>query len=333
MLSYRCDDTSTSFPRRIISVCVFLALLFRFTLCYSSDILIGTGERGSFSHFAAKAICQAVERYDSELTCSPLVGQTATDNLTNLQNDSIDIALVSSKSIYDAFHQAGAFRYITMDYNNLRLLMPMYRSPVSLVVRKDSGISCLDDLQGKRVNCGNYNTLENQIFKQLMTTKSWKDSSFSMVQALPSSMSQDSLALKTGSIQAMFHVGMHPSEAIGQLLSREQNLLVPLNDDEVEALISEKVGFSRCTIGAGTYPSITEDLKTLAMETLLVGSSATDDQLIETVLSALHKAREQLQHAHASLLRQHTTVSVLNDSYLHPHPAALIFFQATRSLY
>lgn len=333
MLSYRCNDTNASYPVFITRSLIIVLLLFSSAVCTSAEILIGTGEPGSFSYFAGKSLCQAVERYNTDLTCTPVPSSKAADNLTNLQNDSIDLALTSSKIIYNAFHQTGSFEYINIDYNNLRLLMPMYKTPVSLVARRDANICCFNDLEGKRVNCGQLNTEEHLIFKELMTTKNWHDSNFSLLQNLPASMSQDSLALQAGTVQALFHVGMHPDKELSQLLRQKGNMLVPLADDDIDKLISNRVGFSRCKIAAGTYPGITEDLTTLAMENLLIASDATDSTIIDNVLTSLHKAQQQLRHAHPSLLRQHTTVSTLNDSYLHPHPSALLFFQSTRTLY
>lgn len=333
MLSYRYNATPTSFPKSILPLFAFLILLLQSAVCNSSDILLGTGEPGTFSYFTGKAICQVLQRQHKELSCKPVPGKTATDNLTNLGNDSIDLALVSSKTIYDAFHQSGAFKYINIDYDNLRLLMPIYRSPVALVARKDAGIQRLNDLKGKRVNDGERNSLENLVFQQVKKRKNWQDSSFSLLQSIPTTMSQNWLALRNGTVQAMLYVGMHPDVTLKQLLAEGGTRLIALHDKEVEKIISERVGFCRCTIPAATYPTLKEDLTTLGIETLLISSSATDAMVIEQVLAALHSYRKQLRHAHPALLRHHTTVSVLNSSYLHPHPSALLFFQATKDLY
>ncbi len=333
MLSYRYDKTKTSYPVFIVRSLIILLLLFNSALCISAEILIGTDEPGSFSYFTGRTLCQTVERYNTDLACTAVPSSTAADNLTNLQNDSIDLALTSSKIIYNAFHQTGSFKYINIDYNNLRLLMPLYKTPIALVTRKDANICCFNDLKGKRVNCGQLNTEEHLIFKELMVSKSWNKSNFSLIQNLPATMSQDSLALQAGTVQALIHVGMHPDKNVSQLLSLKNNMLVPLIDEDIDKLVDDRVGFSRCKITAGTYPGLTEDITTLAMENLLIASAVTDDTIIERVLLSLHKAQKQLRLAHPSLLRQHTTVSTLNDSYLHPHPSALLFFQSTRTLY
>jgi TRAP transporter TAXI family solute receptor len=333
MFRYRPDSRSIPYPARVTSIFVFVTLLLFAKICTPFELLIGTEGINSFSYFAGKTICRSIKKYQKDITCQLAPTAGAADRLTNLQNDSIDLALISSKTIHDAFHNTGSFRYITFEYNDLRLLMPYYRSPISLIARRDAQISKLDDLTGKRVNSGVLNTLENQVFKKLMTVKQWNKGNFPLYQNLSHAFSQDSLALKSGSIQAMLHIGMHPDNSLMLLLSESHSTLVGLDDRDVMQLVEDKAGFSSCLIAAGTYPGLTEDINTLAMETLLVASAATADDTVQLVLSALFESKPQLQYAHPALLRQQVKVTTLNESYLHPHPSALLFFQAKRNHY
>jgi TRAP transporter TAXI family solute receptor len=333
MFRYRPVSRSISYSAYATSIFIFVTLLLFAKICTPFELLIGTGGIESFSYFAGKTICRSIKKHEKDVTCRLVPTEKATDRLTNLQSDSIDLALVNSKTIYDAFQGAGSFRYITVDYNDLRLLTPFYRSPISLIVRRDAQISGLDDLTGKRVNSGVRNTLENQVFNEIMTLKKWHKGDFPLYQNLSHAFSQDSLALKRGSVQAMLHIGMHPDNSLKQLLSESNSMLVGIDDPDVRQLVADKAGFCSCLITAGTYPGITEDINTLAMETLLIASAATDDETVQLVLSALFEAKKQLQYAHPALLRQPIKVTNLNDSYLHPHPSALLFFQARRDLY
>ena len=333
MFRYRPESRSISYSAYAASIFIFVTLLLFPKICTPFELLIGTEGRDSFSYFAGKTICRSIKRYEKDVTCRLVPTEKAADRLTNLQSDSIDLALVSSKTIYDAFQGTGYFQYISFNYNDLRLLTPFYRSPISLIARRDAQISGLDDLTGKRVNSGVRNTLANQVFNELMTLKQWHKGDFPLYQNLSHAFSQDFLALKSGSVQAMLHIGMHPDNSLKLLLSDSQSTLVGINDPDVRQLVEDKAGFCSCLIAAGTYPGITKDINTLAMETLLVASAATDDVTVQLVLSALFESKKLLQYAHPALLRQQIKVTNLNDSYLHPHPSALLFFQAKRDLY
>ena len=116
---------------------------------HSYELLIGTGPTGTFSYFAGRTVCRTINTLDNDLTCRPVPSENYTDSLTNTLSGSLDMALVNSKMINDAFHGAGHFQYISLEYDQLRLLMPLYRMPISLIVRRDANITSLEDLAGK----------------------------------------------------------------------------------------------------------------------------------------------------------------------------------------
>lgn len=327
-------NSSTRTPLHYITLFIgmiaFIVAIFSARICFSYELLIGTDKEDSFSYFAGKTICHIVEKNNIDFSCRTVPNQEHTDRLTNLQNGSLDMALADSKMIYDAFNNSGSYRYITINFDNLRLLMPLYRTPVSLVALKDAGINNLGDLAEKRVNSGALRSLQDQIFAAIMRAKDWEKEDFRLFQNLSPSNEQDSLALKSGSVQAFIHIGMHPDIELGRLLAQSRSELIGINDVDIAKMVDSKVGYSRCSIHAGTYPGIYQDLNTMAMETLLITSADINSKIVELVLRTLTEAKRQMQHAHPSLLRYKFGVETLNDSYLHPHPAAIFFFQMNR---
>jgi len=315
-----------------------MILLFTFILSsfspssgYAYELLIGTGEVGSFSYFAGKSVCRSITKFDQEVSCRPVPSDNYTDNLTNVQAGSLDVALVNSKVLYDAFHNAGLFRFVSLDYDQLRLMMPLYRMPISLIVRSDAKVSSVSDLAGKRVNSGAPFSLQNLIFKELMAAEGWQQDSFSLYQSLPSVNSQDFIALHNSSVQGMLHVGMHPDAKLDRDLANGQIDIVGINGANVSLLIDSNSGFTSQVLPAGIYADLVADIETLSLETLLVTSSDLDDETVELVLDAIISAKKRLQSAHPSFLERKTDIETLNNSYLHPHPASVLFFQANQN--
>jgi len=317
-----------------------LIILFLFTVIisnlspssgYAYELLIGTGEVGSFSYFAGKNVCHSIVRFDQEVSCRPVPSDNYTDNLTNVQAGSLDMALVNSKVIYDAFQKAGLFRFVSLNYDQLRLLMPLYRVPISLIVRTDAKISRFSDLAGKRVNSGAPFSLQSLIFKELMALEGWQQDNFSLYQSLPSAHSQDFIALQDGSVQGMLHVGMHPDARLDRGLASDQMDIVGINGANVSRLIDSNSGFTSQVLPAGIYADLDADIETLSLETLLITSADIDDATVDLVLDAIISAKKRLQSSHPSFLGSKTNVETLNNSYLHPHPAAILFFQGNQS--
>ena len=69
--------------RRFLVALVCLAMLP--SLSHSYELLIGTGERDSFSYYAGKAVCRSIHKFDKDMTCRPVPSENYTDNLTNVQ--------------------------------------------------------------------------------------------------------------------------------------------------------------------------------------------------------------------------------------------------------
>lgn len=319
------------------ALCVPALLLIILTLvalspspCHAYELYLGTGKAGTFSHFAGKAVCRTIHKFDRDLTCRTVPAENYTDSLTNVLGGSLDMALVNSKMIYDAFHGAGHFQYITLDYDQLRLLTPLYRMPISLLVRRDAHITSLGDLAGKRVNGGAPFSLQNIVFKELMLAEGWQKNSFSLIQDLPATNAQDVMALRGGSVQAMLHIGMHPDITLERTLTTGRMNIVGVSGQAVRRLIDSNSGFYSQPIPSGTYPGHSRDIDTLSLETLLITSADADDETVTLILDAIFAAKHQLQFTHPSFLQVKTDIETLNESYLHPHPAAILFFQTNQ---
>lgn len=295
------------------------------------ELILGTGQTGSFSHFAGKAVCRSIHKSNRDIDCRAVPSELQTDNLTNVLGGSLDMALVNSKMIYDAFHQTGAFQYVALEYDQLRLLMPLYRMPISLLVRRDAKITSLADLAGKRVNAGAAFSLQNIVFEEIMAAQGWQQNSFSLFQNLSSTKAQDILALNSGSVQAMLHIGMHPDEKLTRGLKNGPIDLVGLSGQAVSSLIDANEGFYRQEIPPGTYVGHSTGIETLSLETLLITSADADEETVELILDAILSAKRQLQFTHRAFLQQKTDIETLTNSYLHPHPAAILFFQTNQN--
>ena len=317
-----------------ISRCLFAALLCMVLLpstSFSYELLIGTGGRDSFSYYAGKLICRSLHKFDKDVTCRPVPSDNYTDNLTNVQGGSLDMALVNSKTIYDAFHGDKMFEYVALDYDQLRLLMPLYRTPISLIVRRDAHINSLDDLVGKKVNAGRLLGLQEVVFREIMNAKGWQEDTFRLYQNLSETSSQDYIALHTGSVQALLHIGMHPDGKIERSLANGHTQIVGVDGQEASQLIEEGTGFYRQSIPSDTYSGYENDIDTLSLETLLITSADSDNDTVALVLEAILTAKKQLQAAHPSFFAESVDIEILNEGYLHPHPEAILFFQSNQN--
>ena len=289
------------FFKRALVISVFLIVgLFPFS-AIALDILLGTGKTGTFSHFTGRKICRAINRHSDDINCKTVPAPDDVHNLTNLRQGGLDIGLIDSRMLLDAINKSGHFKFLDISYENLRALVPIYDVPITLLVRSDAKITSLEELQGKRINAGSPLSLQHFAVDTIMKAKNWSKKNFSLVEELPSSMSQDTMAFCHGTMQAMVHIGVHPDSSLQHLFRLCKVDLVNMDDNDIQKLISDLPAFWKINIAADTYPSHPKAVTTFGTRAMLVASEDLDEGTVYQIIDAIYSNRERLKSAHPSL--------------------------------
>ncbi len=290
------------------------------------EILMGTGEKGSFSYFAGRTICRVIEGGADGIECKVKPSADGdVHNLTNLRSGSLDLCLVDSHMLQDAVDKKGAFRFLDIIYDNIFLLMPAYEIPMTLVVRTDAGIESLDDLKGKIINAGAPLSEIRRATETIMAAKGWSREVFGLVQELPTSQMQDTLALCYGSVQAMVHAGVHPDSSLARLLKICGAKLVNVYDRDIRDWIDGHPAFCETTLDKGAYPTVTVQVSTLATRGVLVASDSLDDDTAVDILEAIYGGLDRLKRSHPSLAPPEKGPAAIYSG-MPAHPGAVRFF-------
>ncbi len=228
--------------------------------------------------------------------------------------------------LHDAINKTGDFEFLDISYENLRVLVPLYYTPVSLVVRSDAGINSLEDLKEKRINAGAPLTMEHLAMDTIMKTKNWSNNDFSLVQELSTSQSQDTMAFCHGTVQAMLHFGVHPDSSLQQLFKLCKARLVNMDDKDIEKLINDHPAFSKINIAANTYPSHPQNIITFGTTGMLVASEDLDEQTVYKIMDAIYSNPKRLESAHPALSLFVVDAARNNDAGAQHHSGAAKYF-------
>ena len=316
------------FFSRVSIVCLFLiigACGFPFS-AQAIDILVGTGEPGTFSHFTGRMLCRVVNSQVSDMNCEAVPTPGDVHNLTNLRGGSIDIGLVDSRMLFDAINKTGSFEFLDISYENLRVLAPIYDNPITLVVRSDAGIASLEDLKGKRINAGAPRSLQNLTVDTIMKAKNWSKDDFSLVGELPPSHSQDTMAFCHGTLQAMVHIGVHPDSSVQQLFKLCGADLVNMDDVDIKKLVNDHPEFFNIDIATDTYPSHPGKVSTFGTRAMLVASEDLDEETVYKIIEAIDRNKKRLTSAHPSLSLFYTDTARKSVTKIQHHPGAARYF-------
>ena len=314
------------FFKRVPIICAFMIVGLFPLSANALDILIGTGETGTFSHFTGRTICRMINKHSNDISCKTVPGPDDVHNLTNLRGGSLDIGLIDSRMLHDAINKTGYFEFLDIRYDNLRVLVPLYDVPVTLVVRSNAKITSLEELKGKRINAGAPRSLQHLAFDTIMKTKNWSERDFSLLEELPASHSQDTMALCYGTIQAMIHIGVHPDLSLQQLLRRCKADLINMNDIDIEKLVMDHPAFSKINIAADTYTSHPKGVTTFGTRAMLVASADLDEQTVYKIIDAIYSNQKHLKRAHPALSSFTLDAARKNDIGIKLHPGAVKYF-------
>jgi TRAP transporter TAXI family solute receptor len=206
------------------------------------------------------------------------------------------------------------------------VLIPLYSTPIALVVRSDAGINALKDLKGKRINAGAPLSIEQLAMDTIMKAKNWSYEDFSLVQQLSDSLSQDTMAFCHGTIQAMLHIGVHPDSSLQQLFRLCKARLVSMDDSDIEKLVSEHPAFSKIDIAADVYPSYPQSASTFGTTGMLVTSEDLDEQTVYNIIDAIYRNQKRFKSAHPALSLFTVDTAQKMDAGVQLHPGAAKFF-------
>ncbi len=294
------------------------------TSCLAAEILLGTGSVGSFSHFTGRVVSRLINQHVDGLTCKAIPAPDSVHNLTNLQSGSLDVALVDISLVYDAINNKGAFAFLDIRYDNLTVVTPVYEQIILLVARADAGVDSLDQLKGKRINAGLPRSAIRGTLERMMTAKGWTYADFSSVNALPSSLSQNTMAFCHGTVQAMLHIGVHPDSSLQQLISLCDAVPIDMGGGDIAQLIGQHAAYSEARIPEATYPELDRPITTMGITVALMASDSLDDGSVGEIIAILDQHQRSIQNAHAALAA-FAVGSAMPDVGVPLHPGAAAY--------
>lgn len=234
---------------------------------------------------AGVALCRVVNerRREHGLRCAATPTQASVDNIGQLRRGEVDLAIVQS-DIQDSAVRGAAPFAADGAYPELRAVAALFPEPLTLVARRDSGISALADLAGKRVSVGAPNAGQRPLVAALLEGLGWRDSAFEMVELGPSEAVN---ALCEGRLDAFFFAVGQPALAIQEATLSCGATLVDVTGPEVDALVAANPFTFTAEIPAGLYAGIDRPVQTFGVGATLVTRADLPEAEIEIVTGAI----------------------------------------------
>jgi hypothetical protein len=263
----------------------------------AADLTIGTGSTAGVYYQVGRAICSLVNRRSEELglTCRALPTKGSIANLRDVRDGKLQIALAQSDWQFEAVKGTGPFSSAGPD-DKLRSLFSLYGEPFTVVARRDSGITTLKDLKGKRVNIGNPGSGQRATMEVVMAAMGWTADDFALVDSLPAD--QQSLALCHDRVQAIVYTVGHPNPSIGKAIGLCDARIVDVSGPAIDKLVAEHPYYAYTEIPGGIYAGNDEPVKTFGVKATVVASADLDADTVYSVVKTVFDNLDRFRGMH-----------------------------------
>ncbi len=297
---------------------------------WAQDVLIGTGSAEAAHRDIGRLICRQVSKSPGEASCGvlPIEGRDAAEPLAVLigvHNAGVDMGLVTSDWQFYATSGTGPVAFMDVKFDSLRALFSLHSEPFTLVARRDSGISGLDDLAGKRVNIGHPGSRQRTLMERVMQAKNWTSGSFQLAEEL--NESEQSLALCHNRVQAMVLAVAHPDPELAKTLEICDAQIVTVAGAEIAALVGDNPYFAATEVPAGLYAGQEKAVKTFGLLVTAVSSEDIDEETIYAATKSVIDSLPDLRRRHPALGAL-SPDGMMKDGLSAPlHPGALRYYR------
>jgi uncharacterized protein len=217
-------------------------------------------------------------------------------NINALERNAFDFGVAQSDRNWQAYN--GSADWEGKPVKSLRSVFSMHPETVLLVTRKDSKISKVEDIKGKRINIGNPGS--GQRGNAMDVLRIYGINPEKDIQAESLQQPEASRALVDRKIDAFFFTVGNPSAAIEEPAQSVDINIIPINSEAIKAFVKQHPYYIMTTIPAGTYKGVTQAVETYAVTATVVTSEAVSEQIVYDMVKTVFDNLQEVQASHAA---------------------------------
>jgi hypothetical protein len=283
-----------NFSALLTGFCAFLAITIAFTgnsLALKKRVVFGGGPAGGTFQVVANAI--QVYKPVKEIKEFSVRAQSSggsVENLRKVNSGKMQFGVVYSGHVYQGLN--GLMKNDPRKYEDVKAVAWIYGAPAQLVVRADSGITSVKQLEGKKVGVGNAGSGAFANCELFFTHMGIWDK----IERNAMGYNDAAAAFGNNQLDAFWLFTAFPSGAVIMAAQTNDIAMVDLNADAEKSGFYKKFPyFSKLPIPAGTYKGVEKDVPTFQDSTLIVANSKVADDIVYKLLSTIFTP-EGLKH-------------------------------------
>ncbi len=242
----------------------------------------GGPEGGTFQYFS-NGIATRLSKNIDNLEVSNMASAGSLENLRRVNSGDADFGIVYSGDTY--LGRNGKLTQDTREYKNVKAMAYLYGAPAHLIVKADSGINKVADLEGKRVAVGGPGSGAAGAAQRYFTSLGLWDKM--KVEFL--GYSKAASALGDNLIDAMWVFAGFPNSSVIQAAASNKIKLLPLVEAGDEAgFFKEYPFYTKLSIPANTYSGVDYETASFQDSALWVAGDHVNADIVYKSLADIY---------------------------------------------
>lgn len=259
----------------------------------SGNLTWGTTAASSTNYAYAVAVAQQMQSALPDVSVNVIETSGTPDNLQRMQGGSVQLVNLTSDVAGPAYAGTGA--YAENPAEDLRVLWYFQLSPYHFIVRADSGVSTVSDLEDRSFNPGLSGSATEQTVLQALEVAGVSPA------MAPGGLDDAVSAFKDRRIEGLVKAGPVPEPLMSELSISSEVSVVGFTDEQVAQIGDALPYLGFTSIPAGAYSGLIDDVQTLAL-TLGVGADKdVESDVVYELTKAMWENHDSISAAHATL--------------------------------
>lgn len=288
-------------------------------------VIAGGPESGEYQ-LVARTLASQLTASGVRASATPTEGSL--ENIGLLERGEADLILVQNDIAAMAYRGQGVFAG-QAPRQDLRAVASLFPEPLHIVVRRDSDITSVAHLSGKRIDLGLPDAGTRATALAVLAAYGLKEAHLLNQNQPGRSLEQAAQALENDEIDAFFAVVNAPARRLQALAAAGNFRLLSLHPEALDALQTMHEAFVPMHLAASTYPGQDTPVATVAVTALLAARAETPAADVRAAISALFEKADFLAAGSAAgaLISPHNATRGLT---LPTHPEAVPLLSGSR---
>ncbi len=239
----------------------------------------------------------------------------AVANSEAIQQGTADIGFAFADVAYIAF--GGGLGGRSRSFDRLRGIAVLQLTPLHFVVRAGAGINGITDLRGRRVSAGLPTTGTALTVGLVLEAFGVRREE---VEIENLSFDEAARRLVDGTLDAMFDTAIYPADSV-EMATKARARLLPVVGPSIDRLRRDYPFYRGAVIPRGTYANVTEAVRTIGVDSLLICSVDLDESLVHDLTKGFFDALPSLSSSVDALRFMDLEQSPATPIPLHPGAA------------